>query len=233
MFYFDPMLMLFIAPAFILSIIAQLWIRSAYGSAQQQPAGMSGAAAARQILDQAGLHNVEIEQVGGVLSDHYDPAQKVLRLSPDVYHGRSLAAVGIAAHEAGHAIQDGVRYAPLVLRNLAVPLAGFGGNVGAMMMVLGMAMANRWLLTIGVVTFGGVVLFQLINLPVEFDASWRAKALLQRMGIVPRQSMGYVHSVLNAAALTYVAGTLQSVLTLAYYIMRLNSGERDGDRERW
>lgn len=232
--FFDPVYLLFVAPAIILSMLAQLWIRSAYGAAQQQPAGMSGAAAARQILDQAGLHNVEIEQIGGVLSDHYDPSQKVLRLSPDVYHGRSLAAVGIAAHEAGHAIQDGVRYAPLVVRNLAVPLAGFGGNVGVLLLMLGVAMNQSWLIMVGICTFAFVVLFQIINLPVEFDASWRAKALLVKMGIVPRQAMGYVNSVLNAAALTYVAGTLQSVLTLAYYVMRMySSGERDSDRQRW
>jgi hypothetical protein len=186
---------------------------------------LSGAAAARHILDEAGLHNVDVEQVPGHLSDHYDPRAKVLRLSPDVYGGRSLAAVGIAAHEAGHAIQDARHYVPLVIRNAAVPAAGFGSNAGMLLLIIGVIFQMQFLLLSGIVLFGAVVFFQVVNLPVEFDASARAKALLVERGIVPQEEMTYVNKVLNAAALTYVAATLQSILTLLYYIMRY-AGDR-------
>ena len=169
---------------------------------------------------------VQVEQVPGQLSDHYDPRAKVLRLSTDVYHGRSLASVGIAAHEAGHAIQDAVGYMPLVIRNFAVPAASFGSNAGILLLALGVLMNVKWLLLLGIVIFSGVVFFQLVNLPVEFNASRRAKALLVELGIVNQYEMGPVNSVLNAAALTYVAGTLQAVLTLVYYIFRYAGQQR-------
>src|SRR5262245_3666224 len=129
MWFYDFGLLLAIAPALILGMIAQFMVQSTYATARQIAASMSGFAAARRILDSAGLHDVGIEQVEGHLSDHYDSRDKVLRLSSEVYHGQSMAAVGIAAHEAGHAIQDGVRYAPLVIRNAAVPVANFGSNI--------------------------------------------------------------------------------------------------------
>jgi Zn-dependent membrane protease YugP len=150
----------------------------------------------------------------------------VLRLSNDVYHGRSLASVGIAAHEAGHAIQDAVGYLPLVVRNFAVPAASFGSSAGLLLAFLGLAMNFSWLLLAGIVLFSGVVFFQLVNLPVEFNASRRAKSLLVDLGLVGPHEMGPVNSVLNAAALTYVAGTLQAVLTLLYYLFRFASQRR-------
>jgi Zn-dependent membrane protease YugP len=150
----------------------------------------------------------------------------VLRLSNDVYHGRSLTSVGIAAHEAGHAIQDAVGYLPLVVRNFAVPAASFGSGAGMVLLVLGVLLNVSWLLLLGVVVFSGVVFFQLVNLPVEFNASRRAKALLVETGIVDGYEMGPVNSVLNAAALTYVAATLQAVLTLVYYIFRFLGQQR-------
>jgi Zn-dependent membrane protease YugP len=224
--YLDFYLLLFTAPAIILAMVAQWMVNSAYSRGQQQAASMSGFAAARRILDAAGLGNVYVEQVPGHLSDHYDPREKVLRLSTDVYHGRSLASVGIAAHEAGHAIQDAVGYLPLVIRNFAVPAASFGSNAGILLLVLGVVMNLKWLLAMGIVIFSGVVFFQLVNLPVEFNASRRAKALLVELGIVNQYEMGPVNSVLNAAALTYVAGTLQAVLTLVYYIFRFAGQQR-------
>jgi Zn-dependent membrane protease YugP len=160
------------------------------------------------------------------MSDHYDPRDKVLRLSSDVFHGRTLTAVGIAAHEAGHAIQDGVGYMPLIIRNFAVPAANFGSGAGGILMLLGVLLSFKPLLLIGILVFSGVVFFQLINLPVEFNASTRAKRLLVSEGIVPQNEMGPVNSVLNAAALTYVAGTLQAVLTLLYYVLHYTSGDR-------
>jgi Zn-dependent membrane protease YugP len=185
--------------------------------------------AARRILDSAGLQNVDIEAVPGQLTDHYDPRSKVLRLSTDVYHGKTLSSVGIAAHEAGHAIQDAVGYLPLVVRNFAVPAASFGSSAGALLCLLGVLFSASWLLLLGIVLFSCVVFFQIVNLPVEFNASSRAKFLLQQMGIVSPQEMGPVNSVLNAAALTYVAATLQSVLWLLYYIMRY-TGQRGQSR---
>lgn len=219
-------LLLFTAPALILGLIAQAMVSSAYSRGQQIAAKLSGFAAARRILDAAGLQNVGIEPINGHLSDHYDPRDKVLRLSGDVYHGRSLAAVGIAAHEAGHAIQDAHGYLPLVIRNFAVPAANFGSKGGLMLMLAGMLFNMSWLLAIGIVLFSCVVFFQVINLPVEFNASARAKQLLVELGLVDQYEMEPVNKVLNAAALTYVAATLQAILTLAYYLMRYAGGSR-------
>lgn len=227
MFMWDPMYMLFIAPAFLLAGLAQWMVHSAYSKMSRVRASMSGFEAARRILDAGGLRGVDIEQVPGHLSDHYDPAAKVLRLSPEVYSGYSMAAVGIAAHEAGHALQDARNYAPLMVRNLAVPAANFGSSIGTILAMVGVGMAfssaqvlGTWVLLAGIVTFGVTVLFQLVNLPVEFDASSRAKTELVNLGIVSGADLHYVSKVLNAAALTYVAATLQAVLTLAYYVMR-------------
>lgn len=220
---FDFNYLLWIMPAILLSMWAQWRIRAAYSAAMKEPAPLSGAAAARHVLDSAGLQGVGIEQVPGHLSDHYDPRAKVLRLSPEVYQSRSLAAVGIAAHEAGHAIQDAKNFAPLTIRNMAVPLANFGAGPGIWMVVLGVILNMSGLMLAGIVLFGATVVFQLVNLPVEFDASNRAKAQLVQLGIVPREEMKYVNSVLNAAAWTYVAATLQAVLTLLYYVSRFNN----------
>lgn len=226
--FFDPLYFLMIAPALLLAMWAQWRIKSAYGQAGQMPARLSGAAAARHVLDSAGLNEVGIEQVPGHLSDHYDPRAKVLRLSPEVYQNRSLAAVGIAAHEAGHAIQDARRYAPLVIRNAAVPIASFGGSVSMLLLMIGLAMALRPLVWAGILAFGAVALFQVINLPVEFNASSRAKQQLVQLGVIDTQELRYVDKVLDAAALTYVAATLQAVLTLAYYLMQFGGvGRRD------
>jgi uncharacterized protein len=209
-----------------LGLWAQYRVRSAYAQAQQQPAPLSGAAAARHILDQAGLQSVSIEMVPGEMTDHYDPREKVLRLSTDVYQNRTLAAVGIAAHESGHALQDAKNYAPLTIRNAVVPTAGIGTNIGVMLFFVGMIFRFPMLLWAGIILFSGFVFFQLVNLPVEFDASARAKRELVSLGIVPAQSMPYVNNVLNAAALTYVAATLQAVLTLLYYILRASESSR-------
>ncbi|NQT13999.1 MAG: zinc metallopeptidase [Planctomycetes bacterium] len=217
---FDPMFWMMVGPFFLLGLMAQIWVKSAFARAQRMPAPLSGAAAARHILDSAGLQNVDIEKVPGHLSDHYDPRHKVLRLSPQVHESRSLAAVGIAAHEAGHAIQDARAYVPLVIRNAAVPAAGFGSNSAFFLIILGLIFQSlSFLLYVGIALFGCVVFFQLVNLPVEFNASSRAKAQLAQLGIVDSQGMVYVNSVLSAAAMTYVAATLQAVMTLVYYIM--------------
>jgi len=221
-------LLLFIAPAMILGALAQLWIRSSYAKADQVRTRLSGAQAAEEILRANGIYNVGIQQVPGQLSDHYDPRGKVVRLSQGVFHGRSLAALGIAAHEVGHAIQDNRNYAPLVVRNLAVPMASFGSNSAIILMVLGVAFtALDFLLLLGIILYSGVVIFQLVNLPVEYNASSRAKDQLVQLGLISEQQLPYVSRVLHAAALTYVAATLQAILTILYFVMHFLGGRRD------
>ena len=227
--FFDPVYLLFIAPAFLLALWAQARTKSAYAAASQEPANLSGAAAARHLLDSAGLQNVAIEPIAGQLTDHYDPSARVLRLSEGVYGQRTMAAVGIAAHEAGHALQHAKSYAPLVIRNAAVPAANFGGGLGGLMIIGGAMLQSDALLWAGIAAFSAVVFFQLVNLPVEFDASNRAKAQLVSYGIVPQQEMSHVNSVLNAAAWTYVAATLQSIMILLYYVWRFTGSGSSSD----
>jgi Zn-dependent membrane protease YugP len=218
--FFDPVYFLFIGPAILLGFWAQWRVKSTFADASGVGARMTGAEVARRILDASGLYQVGIEQVPGQLTDHYDPTAKVLRLSPQVYGARSAAAIGIAAHEAGHALQDAKKYLPLVVRNAAVPAANFGSGISWGLMMLGFLMSAKFLVWLGVIAFTGVVFFQLVNLPVEFDASWRAKRLLSDMGMAGSLEQSHVNRVLNAAALTYVAATLQSALTLAYSLFR-------------
>ncbi len=228
MLFFDPLFFLIIAPALLLAIWAQARVHSAYQRASRVPCSLTGAEAARMLLDSQELYDVAIEETPGFLSDHYDPTQRVLRLSPGVYRGQHMAAAGIAAHEAGHAMQHAAQYAPLVLRNLAVPAASFGGNAGFWMIILGMLFSSPALIWFGIIAFGAVVVFQLINLPVEFDASRRAKEHLAILGLADRQQLEAVDDVLSAAAWTYVAATLQAVLTLLYLLLRFGGvGQSD------
>jgi hypothetical protein len=212
--------LLFLAPGILLALWAQWRVSSAYQRASQIPAatGFSGAETAQEILRANGIRTVDVETVPGQLTDHYSPDEKVLRLSPDVYEGRSLASLGIAAHEAGHAIQDAKKYPLLSIRNGLVPLANIGGSVGWIMIALGLVLAISGLVWAGIAVFSATVLFQLVNLPVEFDASRRARAQLLANGLIAREEEREVKRVLNAAALTYVAATLTSILTLAYYL---------------
>ena len=219
-------ILLFMIPPFLLSLYAQYKVKSAFQEMSKIPTNLSGAQAARRMLDSSGLHSVGIERVSGHLSDHYDPSAKVLRLSSEVYDGRSMASLGVACHEAGHAFQDAERYAPLVIRNLAVPAANFGSSISGILLMLGVVMSIKPLLWVGIVLFSLVVFFQLVNLPVEFDASSRAKKQLVALGMVSENDSYYISKVLNAAALTYVAATLQSVMTLLYYVMHALSGRQ-------
>jgi len=230
MIHFDPLYFLFIGPAVLLAMWAQMRVKSAYAQGMQEPADVTGAQAARAILDQAGLHDIPIEETPGELSDHYDPSSRTVRLSSGVYHTASLAAVGIAAHEVGHALQHAHSYGPMALRSLAVPGATWGPYLSMILIVLGAMLASPPLLWLGIIAFGGVVVFQLINLPVEFDASNRAKRLLPELGLVDAHGLTVVTRVLNAAAWTYVAGTLQAVSTLLYYIVQYGGmGHRRSD----
>ncbi len=215
-----------ILPPFLLGLYAQWKVKSTFNEMSEVPSRMSGAEAARQMLDRGGLYDVGIEHISGHLSDHYDPRAKVLRLSPDVYNGHSMAAVGVACHEAGHAFQDAHAYAPLAIRNFAVPLAGFGSNFGVGMLFLGALLGLKPLILLGVILFAAVVFFQVVNLPVEFNASNRAREELVAQGIIAPNEEPYVAKVLNAAALTYVAGTLQAIMTLLYYVYVLLGDRR-------
>jgi Zn-dependent membrane protease YugP len=226
-FYFDVNLLFWIAPAVLLAFWAQWRVKANFAAAAREPAALSGAAAARHILDSAGATDVRIEVTPGQLTDHYDPQEKVLRLSEEVYAVKSLAAVGIAAHEAGHALQDAQNYGLMAVRNAAVGVANFGSGIGGLLIMIGIGMSLTSLAWLGVLFFTGTVFFQLVNLPVEFDASNRAKAQLVALGIVPAAEMPAVNRVLNAAAWTYVAATLQSVLTLLYYVSRLSGSSDD------
>ncbi len=219
--------LMFVIPPFLLGLYAQRRVKTAFSQMSEVPTRMSGAQAARTMLDNAGLNSVTIEPIQGHLGDHYDPQGKVLRLSPDVYQGHSMAAVGVACHEAGHALQDAGAYAPLVIRNLAVPVANFGSKASFGLLFGGMIFQFPALLMLGVACFAAVVFFQLINLPVEFDASNRARRELVAQGIIAGNEEQYVAKVLNAAALTYVAATLQGVMTLAYYLLMLFGGGDD------
>jgi Zn-dependent membrane protease YugP len=229
--WFDPWYLLFLAPGLLLALWAQVRVQSAYAEASRIPArsGYSGAETADALLHAAGVPGVQVEPTEGFLSDHYVPGERVLRLSPDVYAGRSLAALGVAAHEAGHALQDATRYPLLVMRNALVPVASFGSSAAWIIIFLGFAMHLMGLILAGIVVFSATVVFQLVNLPVEFDASRRARLALVASGLVTRQEDEEVGKVLNAAALTYVAATLTSVLTLLYFLFRsgLLGGRRD------
>jgi Zn-dependent membrane protease YugP len=215
------------APAILLAFWAQWRVKSSFAAASREPAPLSGAAAARHILDAAGFSEVSIEPVHGELTDHYDPRTKVLRLSDKVYGARSLAAVGIAAHEAGHALQDAENYSMMAIRNAAVGVANLGSSFGMIVFVIGLSLDSKAIALLGLALFAGTVFFQLVNLPVEIDASNRAKAALVNLGIVPAADMPAVNSVLNAAAWTYVAGTLQAVMMLLYYTTFLGGSSRD------
>ena len=227
--FFDPRYMLAVAPALLLALWAQWRVKSSFAAASHEPAPLTGAAAARHILDSAGATDVEIEAIPGTLNDHYDPEKKVLRLSEAVYGSRSLAAVGIAAHEAGHALQDAQSFSLMKVRNIAVNVANIGSGFGMTMFVLGLMMRSAPLAWLGIALFAGTVFFQLVNLPVEIDASNRAKAQLVNLGIVPPAEMPSVNNVLNAAAWTYVAATLQSILTLLYYMSYLSGSSNDSE----
>lgn len=231
MFYFDPLYFILALPALLLGLWAQSRVRSAFGrySRVRAASGMTGAQAARRILDANGLQGVDIERVQGMLSDHYDPRSKTLRLSNDVYGTPSLAAVGVAAHEAGHALQDKTHYGPLRLRSAMVPTVQLGSWLGPIIFMVGLFMAGTlgnsiaWL---GLIIFGATALFALVTLPVEFDASKRAKQLLVSTGVLAPQEVQGVDKVLDAAALTYVAAALQAIMTLIYYASLL-MGRRD------
>lgn len=220
--FFDPIYFLFIGPALLLSLWASWRTRSAFKkySKVRTASGLTGAQAAKLMLERAGIDDVEVVATRGTLSDHYNPLKKTLALSEPVYGTPSVAAVGVACHEAGHAIQHAKAYKPLALRSALVPTAGIGSKLGIWVMIAGMLFQAQALVGVGAVLFSAVVLFQLVTLPVEFDASARAKRLAVEHGIVLPQEREGIDRVLNAAAMTYVAAAVSSLLTLLYFLWR-------------
>lgn len=216
-------------PPMILAVYAQGLVKSRYAAAKKRPAPMTGAEAARIILDSAGLQSVPIEMIqgGGALEDYYSPGERKICLSPDIYQGRSLADVGIAAHEAGHAIQHAQNYVFLGMTQLAFPLVRFGSGAAFYILLVGMFLQLTGLVVLAVALFGFTALYQIINLPVEYNASYRAKIQLAKLGIVNQTDMVYVRKVLGAAALTYVAAMLAAFLQFLYFALQLLGNNRD------
>jgi hypothetical protein len=227
MFFFDPSYLLFAGPPLLLGLWAQFKVKSAFKKYSQVPTqnGITGAQAAIRLLQRGGLSNVVVEPTQGMLSDHYDPGSKKLRLSEDVYNLPSIASVGVAAHEAGHALQDKTGYYPLSLRSAMVPTVSIGSNLGPILFMIGLFMHGAFgssLAWAGIILFAATALFAVVTLPVEFDASRRAKELLVSQGIVSQGEMAGVNAVLDAAALTYVAAAAQAIMQLLYYVTLMN-----------
>ena len=227
--YFDPLFLVFAIPGLLLGLYAQSRVKSNFNKfAKVRTArNVTGAEVARQLLDAQGLYDVAIEETQGFLSDHYDPRSKVLRLSPGVYRTPSIAAAGVAAHEMGHALQDAGGYFPLRIRSTLVPAAQFGSSLAPWLFMGGLLLNFTSLAWVVVIMFAAAVLFTLVTLPVEFDASARAKKLLVSHGILIGDEIEGVNKVLNAAAWTYVAAAVSAIGTLLYYVMLLGGGRRD------
>lgn len=232
---FDPLYFVFMLPGLAFMLWAQSKVKGNYAkfSKVQNSARVTGAQAARRVLDSQGLQNVQIEPIRGELSDHYDPRSRVLRLSEGVYGVPSIAAIGIAAHEAGHAIQHARAYNPLKVRTAMVPAVNLGSNLGFGVLFMGLLLQQQGLAWIGVALFALSTVFALATLPVEFDATKRAKAALVQVGLVDSGVAGGEESkgvarVLDAAAWTYIAGFAASLLTLLYYVMAvMGMGRRE------
>lgn len=230
MFFFDPLYLLFALPPLALMIYAQIKVRSTYGkfSKLRNMRGVTGLEVARTLLHSQGLSHVRIEQGQGLLSDHYDPRGKVLRFSPEVYNSASVAALGIVAHEIGHALQDHKKYVPMTVRSALVIPANIGTYAGYIFFILGIIIGVSGLVWVGVALFSAAVLFSLVTLPVELDASHRARKMLLSQGLVAQAEYNGASAVLTAAALTYVASLLQAVASLLYYVfVVLGMGRRD------
>jgi Zn-dependent membrane protease YugP len=221
MFFFDPRYMMFMLPAFILMMLVQMYVQSAYKKWSQVPARsrVSGAQAAQRLMQAGGLYDVRVEGIAGNLTDHYDPRTKVLRLSRGVYEGNSVASLAIAAHELGHAMQDKEDYFPLRFRAALVPMVNIGSYLGWILIIIGILLRMTQLSWLGVAVFAGGALFALATLPVELNASGRAKRLLYESGLIAGEDeMQGVNNVLNAAALTYVAALITAILQLLYWV---------------
>jgi len=219
--FIDPIYFIFALPGLILAMLATMKVKSTFHKYSKfaSSSGLTGAQAARRMLQAEGINDVGIEMSRGFLSDHYDPRTNTLRLSPEVFNSPSLAAIGVACHEAGHALQKAHDYTPLTLRSALVPMTSFGSQLAMPIFMVGLFAGLPFLLTLGIWLFIGVVAFALVTLPVEWDASARAKRLMVRSGIVTAREQEDAGKVLDAAFLTYVAAAVSAILTLLYLLM--------------
>lgn len=231
MLMMDPMYWLFALPGLVLGMVAAMLTKSTFAKYAKVGvrSGLTGAEAARQMLYAQGIQDVDIHPTQGFLSDHYDPRSHSLHLSPDVYNGQSLSAIGVACHEAGHAVQQAHGYALMSLRSMLLPVTIAGQNIAPILFMIGAAIGSIGLIKIGVFLFAIAVLFSIITLPIEWDASARAKQYMVQSGVVTAAEYPHAAKVLNAAFLTYVAGAITAVLQLLYFLLRLGllGGRRD------
>lgn len=227
--HLDPLYIILVIPAVIIAAIAQANVSGTFSkySKVRTARGYTGAEAARAILDANGLYNVRVERVAGNLSDHFDPRQNVIRLSQGVYDNATVAAVGVAAHESGHAVQYATGYAPIKLRNAIVPITQFGSSLSIPVLLLGFFMGLQPLVYAGIILFSAMVVFQLVTLPVEFNASSRALAIIEEQELLGSEELRGAKKVLGAAALTYVAALLVSLMQLLRIILRFGGRRRD------
>ena len=224
MMYFDPLYLIITLPALLLGMWAQWLVKSRITEMHQIPnqLGITGQETAQRILDANGIADVQIEEVAGFLSDHYSPGEKVLRLSPEIYSGRSVSSLAVAAHEVGHAIQHKNAYAPLALRSVIAPAAAFGSNAAMILIMAGSFLNVAGLFKIACVVFAISVFFTLVTLPVEFDASWRALKQIETLHLSGGDEWYKARKVLTAAAMTYVAAAVAAMLQLLYFVMLAN-----------
>ncbi len=222
--YLDYSYFILVLPAIILSLIAQAKVKSTYAKYSKIPNSkrMTGAQAAYNVLRNYGIDNVRIEQVAGKLTDHYDPRTNVIRLSPEVFSGTSIASIGIACHEAGHAAQHAQNYVPIKIRNFILPVANFGSSAGVLIALLGYFLGFGIMIDIGIILFACVVVFQLVTLPIEFNASSRALKIISGTEMLSDDERKGAKKVLTAAAMTYVASLLVSIMSLLRLILRTN-----------
>ena len=229
MFFFSPTYLMYMIPAFILMGLTSWYVKSAYNKWSRVPASsrLTGAQAAQQLISAGGLYGVQVQGTAGNLTDHYDPRNKTLFLSQGVANVASVASVAIAAHELGHAMQDAEGYFPLRFRSALVPMVNIGSNLGWILIMIGLFLHFTQLAWLGILVFAGGAVFALATLPVEINASARAKQLLVQTGIIRTdEEQRGVNSVLNAAALTYVAGLVTAILQLLYYVSLVSGGRR-------
>jgi Zn-dependent membrane protease YugP len=229
--FFDPMYLAFAIPGLLLALLASFLTKSTFNKYSKIPSamGITGAKAAQRLLSQAGVTDVTIEETSGFLSDHYDPMAKKLRLSPSVFQSNSLSAIGVACHEAGHALQHAHGYFPMHIRSLLVPATNVSTWLSYIVITLGFMLHSQQFILLGAVVFSAAVLFSIVTLPVEWDASNRAKLLMVKTGVVSERESMDAGKVLNAAFMTYVAAAVSSILTLLYYLMRAGLFSRNDD----
>ena len=227
--FFDYYYLILVIPAMLLALAAQAKVSSTFSkySRVQSWRGMTGAQVARRILDDNGLYDVAVEEIAGNLTDHYDPRTRVVRLSQGVYGSSSVAAIGVAAHETGHAVQHSTAYAPLTIRNAIIPITNIGAQISIPAILIGYLLGSSGLVTIGIVAFALMAVFQLVTLPVEFNASARAVRTLEQDGIVEADELDGVKKVLTDAALTYVAALVVSLAQLLRLVLLFGGRRRD------